>query len=149
MAVTQYPAIAPTFDTPSQNQQFAMKAGETYKIGAFCKLTSGVAEEVAADPTSVWGLTLEPAALDPEGALLVLVAPLWQGQLFEISANAALTAANIGVAYAVVKESDGIWRADIGDTADTVVFVHAIDITRGRCICSLVAAVRQINPDVS
>lgn len=146
MAVTQYPAISPPFGIPRSNHQYPMKSGETFKEGAFVLSTAGTMEECGSDPAAIWGIALEPAALDPEGALIVQVAPLWEGQLVDISANAALVDTYVGEDYGIVKESNGIWRVDISDTTNVRVFCHGVDITRGRMICSVLAANRQIAP---
>lgn len=122
-----------------------LAAGQTFLNGALVVLdASKNVTECGADPASIYGMALEPANKDPEGAYCI-VAPAIEGKFFWMPCSSAPAQANVSKNYGVVKDADGIWCVDFTDTTNTRVFVHEVTVDNQMARVSVMAANRQIS----
>lgn len=121
-------------------------ANQTFELGALVVLdASKNVTECGADPASIYGMALEPAGKDPEGAYTI-VAPAFEGQFFWMQCSSDPSIANNqNKTYGVAKDADGIWHVDLSDTTNTRVYVHQVDEDTKRVRVSVLEANRQIS----
>lgn len=122
-----------------------LAAGQTFVLGALVVLDANKkVTECGADPTSIYGMALEPAGTDPEGDYCI-VAPLFEGQFLWLPCSAdPVIATHQNNQYGVVKDADGIWCVDFSDTTNKRVYVHQVDEDTKRVRVSVIEANRQI-----
>lgn len=149
MALPIRPAFADTSGTP-QTEHFLLGSNQTQLIGAPMKLSSGLAVEAtsAADAAtgligfagarnnSAFGFDAADSPTTVTGrANTIPVATGTRGTTFYgqistgTSAIVAPAQADIGVAYGLVKQSDGYWTVNRSDTTNVCVVVTGIDDT--------------------
>lgn len=128
--------------------RLTLAAAQTFLRGALVVLDgSKNVTECGADPASIYGVALEPAGLNPEGALLCTVGKAYDGQKFWASCTSAPTkAANENKPFGVVKGADGTWVVDLTETVNTRVYIHQVDEDTQRVLFSILEANRQIAP---
>lgn len=133
--------------------QYTHAGGQTFLDGAFVVAAAGVMSECGANPASIFGFALEPATFDPQGATIVQVQRLQEGNKFWIPTTSdgttpqAPVVADIGATFGITKGTDSIWTLDRSkNAANQRLVVHNIDTVRLRAECSVLAANRQIAP---
>lgn len=101
---------------------FPVTAGETFKKGAFCVLTTGALVECGANPAIISGIALCDASvgLDPRGSIyggtLIPFIELQPDMVLKLSsATTPDFATHMGKVYGITKTS-GIWQLDISKT---------------------------------
>lgn len=149
MALPIRPAFADTSGTPA-TKHYTLAAGQTQKIGAPMKFTSGTLIEASSAADASTGLAGISAAVNQsafgfdagdspttvtgrENTIPILPAnrnTTFYGQISTgTSAIVAPATTDIGVAYGLVKQSDGYWTVNRSDTTNLAVVVTGIDPT--------------------
>jgi hypothetical protein len=128
------------------NMRLPTAAGQTFGLSALVVLDgSKNVTECGADPALIYGMALEPAGKDPEGAYTI-VAPAFEGQFFWMPCSAdPVIATHQNNSYGVAKDADGIWHVDFSDTTNKRVYVHQVDEDTKRVRVSVLEANRQIS----
>lgn len=99
--------------------------------GAAVVLDAGEVDECDADPTSILGFALHDAGADPDPTVM-LVALATPESTFVLQGTSAPVAADEGVLYGLVKDSDGVWTVDKTDTTNVRVIVEKVYIDRAQ-----------------
>jgi hypothetical protein len=149
MALPIRPAFADTSGTP-QTEHFLLNTGQTQLIGAPMKLSSGLATEASSAADAATGLIGFAAAKNQsafgydaadspttitgrENTIPVHTGTrgnTFYGQISTgTSAIVAPAQADVGIAYGLVKQSDGYWTVNRSDTTNVAVVVTGIDPT--------------------
>lgn len=129
------------------NIQLPIKAGQTYKTGAFVFLdATPELNECGADPASIYGISEEPAGKNPVDATKGIVGRATEAARWWIQCSADPVAANLGILYGIAKDADGIWYCDFTDVVNTRVYVHQVDVDTKRVEISVKEANRQVAP---
>lgn len=104
------------------------------KAGDLVYLASGLVTIMGDDGTLVYGIAMEDCTGTTSNPISVLV--IRPGDVFEVSASTAfLTVANVGIKYALVPISAGLWQLVSGDvTGPTVVVTKIISTTRAEVV---------------
>lgn len=138
------PAVR-AFGPPRNAAQYTDAASQTYKQGAAVVLNgSQLLAECGADPAAILGFAQHAAGTDPMGSTVAHVERATEGQYFWMDGTSAPAASDVGVAYGIVKDADGIWVVDKTDTSNTRVSVVNVDLERSRFLVSVLAANRQL-----
>ena len=112
-------------------------ATETFIPGdlVFFNTTNDEVERCGADPTNIAGIaevTSEQAkTLTDDGRVPVRVITNASCRVAMSSATTPVVATHVGVAYGLVRESNGHWRVDVSETTTTSVTVVDVDVTNG------------------
>lgn len=143
---------------PNRNRkimEYDLKAAETFIDGAIVLLDANEdILEASADPTSILGVSVSPAAGETGFAqggarqfdtTKVLVAIAEPGRTFLMEGDNDPVKADINQAYGVVKGADNVWRVDGTETVATVVRVDQIDLDRNLYEVTFLQAVMQAN----
>lgn len=103
--------------------------------GALVILTSGAAVACGADPAAVYGVAVGAGGADSGGFNITArkefprgflgVYPVYGGVPFRARYIGTLPA-NVGASYGVVRDSDGYWKVDFGETTNLVVRLERI-----------------------
>lgn len=109
-------------------------ATQSYKKGAFVVWSSGKIAEASANPRDIAGLALAAASGTTNNA--TIFADLLPGVKLEMSldkaadlGNRALAQTDVGAAYGVTKDSNGVWYVDIDKvTAGTNTAVRVVKL---------------------
>lgn len=149
MALPIRPAYAETSGTPVF-EHYTLAASQTQKIGAPMKFTSGTLIEASSAADAATGLAGFAAALNNSAfgfdagdspttvtgrENTIPISPanrntVFYGQISTgTSAIVAPATTDIGVAYGLVKQSDGYWTVNRSDTTNVTVVVTGIDPT--------------------
>lgn len=149
MALPIRPAFADTSGTPA-TKHYTLAAAQTQKIGAPMKFTSGTLIEASSAADAATGLAGIAAAINNsafgfdagdspttvtgrENTIPIHPAnrnTTFFGQISTgTSAIVAPATTDIGVAYGLVKQSDGYWTVNRSDTTNVAVVITGIDAT--------------------
>lgn len=149
MALPIRPAFADTSGTPNV-LHYTLAASQTQKIGAPMKLTSGTAIEASSAADAATGLIGFASATNNsafgfdagdspttvtgrENTIPVHTANRGSTFYAQISTGTSAIVApattDIGVAYGLVKQSDGYWTVNRSDTTNVTVVITEIDPT--------------------
>lgn len=107
------------------------KASQTYKKGAPLVLNGGYLEEAGTAPATIFAIAARDGQNGgSDGTSNGLAYRLVAGDQYEFSCEDALTVADNGAVYGLVKDATtGIWYLDEADTADQVVVLRASGVT--------------------
>jgi hypothetical protein len=117
---------------PQENRsirEYTLPVGQTFIAGAAMVLVAGLAQECAANPALILGFSLHPAGALPQ-TNRVLVSIAHKDSTFWLEGNVAPVAADVGVAYGIVRDADLVWHVNKADVVNTRVEVVSIDTTR-------------------
>jgi hypothetical protein len=148
MALPIRPAFADTSGTPA-TKHYTLAASQTQKIGAPMKFSSGTLAEAADAAACATGLAGIAGAINQSAfgydagdspttvtgrENTIPIFPANRNTTFygQISTGATLVApavTDIGIAYGLVKQSDGYWTVNRSDTTNVCVVVTGIDNT--------------------
>lgn len=133
----------PIFANTNENiREYTLAGGAAYVEGAAVVLTGGNAVECGADPAVILGFaTHDAGALPNTTRMLVSVAN--PNTTFFAEGTRAPLASDVGVAYGLAKDADGIWHIDFTDTVNTRIRIEKVDLTRNLSEFIVIAANRQ------
>lgn len=133
MKFNAYPNIG------SRIRKFPLAEDAAFLEGAFVVLTDGLADECGADPALILGIALHDAGADPDTGH-VLVAIAHANATFILQGSSDPAEDDVGVAYGIAKDGDGIWYVDKTDVVATRVSVEKIYLTRDQFEVRVLAA---------
>ena len=130
-----YPAAWPT-QSRIGVREYTLKSAATFLQHALVKLTSGEVEESGADPSAILGIAADPTSqslpgfvtggvLGKDSKIGVYIADDNAEFSWPVTGGTP-AAANLGVAYGVVKTSS-VWYIDLAETTATVVVITRLD----------------------
>lgn len=135
----------PIFANTNENiREYTLSGGASYVEGAAVVLSSGNAAECGADPASILGFACHDAGALPDTTKMLVSVATGITTFFGEGSRAPL-ASDVGVAYGLAKDSDGIWYIDCTDTVNPRVKIEKVDLARSFYEFVVLAANRQMN----
>lgn len=130
-------------NTGEEIREYPLPTAAAYVEGAAVVLTSAEAAECGADPALILGFAMHDAGALPN-ATRVLVSLAQAKTTFLGQGSRAPLVSDVGVAYGIAKDADGIWHVDCTDTTATRVRIEKVDLSRGFFEFIVLAANRQL-----